>query len=99
MTFCGVTVGGRPAILPEPSPPRPAWCCWYIASTVLRASKQGLQATPDADWHNHLSDVLAGVFRLICHNDYGHDVVAESSSLTALKRAATTYISRNLHDP
>lgn len=70
-----------------------------FASTVIRASRHALQATPDADWHDHLSDVLAGVFRLICHNDYGHDVVGETGSLVGLKRAATTYISRNLCDP
>lgn len=70
-----------------------------FASTVIRASRQALQATPDADWHDHLSDVLAGVFRLICHNDYGHDIVGETGNLIGLKRAATTFISRNLCDP
>lgn len=70
-----------------------------FASTVIRASRAALQAAPEADWHSHLSEVLAGVFRLICHNDIGFDAKAEIKNSVSLKRAATTYISRNLCDP
>lgn len=70
-----------------------------FASTVIRASRAALQAAPEADWHTHLSEVLAGVFRLICHNDLGIDALGEQKSAVSLRRAATTYISRNLCDP
>ncbi|MFC4254657.1 helix-turn-helix domain-containing protein [Altererythrobacter xixiisoli] len=70
-----------------------------FASTVIRASKDALQAVPDAAWTDHLSDVLAGVFRLICHDDFGEDVVAHSSTANSLRRSATALIARHLHDP
>lgn len=70
-----------------------------FASTVIRASKTALQSTPDAAWADHLSDVLAGVFRLICHDDYGEDAVGLAGSGTSIRRSATTFISRNLRNP
>lgn len=70
-----------------------------FASTVIRASRDALQSAPEADWHDHLSDVIAGVFRLICHNDFGTDVAAEAGSSLKVRRAATSYIARNLADP
>lgn len=70
-----------------------------FASTVIRASKTALQSTPDAAWANHLSDVLAGVFRLICHDDYGEDAAGLACSGSTIRRSATTFISRNLRDP
>ena len=70
-----------------------------FASTVIRASKTALQSTPDPSWADHLSDVLAGVFRLICHNDFGDDAVSLAGSGTSIRRAATTFISRHLCDP
>ena len=70
-----------------------------FASTVIRASREALQSSPEADWHEHLSDVLAGVFRLICHDDFGRDVVAEAGAAINVRRMATTFIARNLADP
>jgi len=70
-----------------------------FASTVIRASKTALQSTPDASWADHLSDVLAGVFRLICHDDFGDDAIGLAGSGTSIRRSATTFISRHLCDP
>lgn len=70
-----------------------------FASTVIRASRDALQLAPEADWHDHLSDVIAGVFRLICHDDFGTDVTADAGSSLKIRRAATSYIARNLGDP
>lgn len=70
-----------------------------FASTVIRASRAALQAAPEADWHDHLSEVLAGVFRLVCHNDLGVDAAGEQRNAVTLRRAATTYITRHLCDP
>ena len=70
-----------------------------FASAVIRASKTALQSTPDASWADHLSDVLAGVFRLICHDDFGEDAAALANSGMSIRRAATTFISRHLCDP
>lgn len=70
-----------------------------FASTVIRASKTALQSTPDAAWADHLSNVLAGVFRLICHDDYGEDAAGLAKSGRSIRRSATTFISRNLRDP
>jgi AraC-like DNA-binding protein len=70
-----------------------------FASTVIRASRDALQLAPQADWHDHLSDVIAGVFRLICHDDFGADVVTDAASSFKVRRAATSFIARNLQDP
>lgn len=70
-----------------------------FASTVIRASRDALLLSPEADWHAHLSDVIAGVFRLICHNDFGTDVAADAGSSLKIRRAATSYITRHLADP
>ena len=70
-----------------------------FASTVIRASRAALQAAPEAHWHDHLSEVLAGVFRLVCHNDLGVDAIGEQKNAVSLRRAATTFITRNLCDP
>jgi AraC family transcriptional activator of tynA and feaB len=70
-----------------------------FASTVIRASRDALQLAPDADWHDHLSDVIAGVFRLICHDDFGTDVTGDAGSSLKIRRSATSYIARHLSDP
>lgn len=70
-----------------------------FASTVIRASREALQSSPDASWHDHLSDVLAGVFRLICYDDFGTDVVNDGQTSVNIRRVASTYIARNLSDP
>jgi AraC-like DNA-binding protein len=70
-----------------------------FASTVIRAGRQALEADPDADWHESLSDVLAGVFRLICQDDPGFDALGEGRSSSKLRRSAMTFILRHLHDP
>lgn len=70
-----------------------------FASTVIRASRTALEAAPDANWQDHLSEVLVGVFRLICHNDFGADTATRSAAGSSLKRSATMFILRNLCDP